>query len=120
MTRVIGEKRARKIWFMLRRLSAQEALEWGLMNKIVPAGQLRNEVRAWAAWTSAPPPASWRRSAGPLPQPRPTSALPAHPVGHPDPDSLLGTHEAAGVPDLRGASGTHQPADVVRRTEFAD
>lgn len=48
LARVIGEKRAREIWFMLRRLSAQEALDWGLVNKVVPADQLKAEVRAWA------------------------------------------------------------------------
>ncbi|HET7399866.1 MAG TPA: enoyl-CoA hydratase-related protein [Intrasporangium sp.] len=48
LARVVGEKRAREIWFMLRRLSAQEALDWGLVNKVVPAEQLRAEVRAWA------------------------------------------------------------------------
>jgi naphthoate synthase len=48
LARVIGEKRTREMWFMLRRLSAQEALDWGLVNKVVPADQLRAEVRAWA------------------------------------------------------------------------
>lgn len=48
LARVVGEKRAREIWFMLRRLSAQEAQEWGLVNKVVPADQLHTEVRAWA------------------------------------------------------------------------
>jgi 2-ketocyclohexanecarboxyl-CoA hydrolase len=48
LARVVGEKRAREMWFMLRRLSAQEALEWGLVNKVVPAAQLRDEVRAYA------------------------------------------------------------------------
>jgi 2-ketocyclohexanecarboxyl-CoA hydrolase len=33
---------------MLRRLTAVEALEWGLVNKVVPAAELRAEVRAWA------------------------------------------------------------------------
>jgi naphthoate synthase len=48
LARVVGEKRARELWFMLRRLSAQEALDWGLVNKVVPAAALRDEVRAWA------------------------------------------------------------------------
>jgi 2-ketocyclohexanecarboxyl-CoA hydrolase len=48
LARVIGEKRTRELWFMLRRLTAQEALDWGLVNKVVPADQLRAEVRAWA------------------------------------------------------------------------
>ena len=48
LARVVGEKRAREIWFMLRRLSAEEALDWGLVNRVVPAAELRNEVRTWA------------------------------------------------------------------------
>jgi naphthoate synthase len=48
LARVVGEKRAREIWFMLRRLSAEEALDWGLVNKVVPADELHDEVRAWA------------------------------------------------------------------------
>ncbi|MFD0311007.1 enoyl-CoA hydratase-related protein [Streptomyces sp. NPDC127119] len=48
LARVVGEKRARELWFMLRRLSAEEALDWGLVNKVVPAGELRTAVRAWA------------------------------------------------------------------------
>lgn len=49
LARVIGEKRAREIWFMLRRLSAEEALDWGLVNKVVPAADLKDAVREWAA-----------------------------------------------------------------------
>jgi 2-ketocyclohexanecarboxyl-CoA hydrolase len=48
LARVVGEKRTRELWFMLRRLTATEALEWGLVNKVVPAAELRAEVRAWA------------------------------------------------------------------------
>jgi 2-ketocyclohexanecarboxyl-CoA hydrolase len=48
MARAVGEKRAREIWFLCRKYSAQQALEWGLANKVVPADQLRKEVRAWA------------------------------------------------------------------------
>ncbi|GLZ48142.1 1,4-dihydroxy-2-naphthoyl-CoA synthase [Actinomycetospora sp. NBRC 106375] len=48
LARVVGEKRAREIWFMLRRLSAQEALDWGLVNRVVPAADLRDEVRRYA------------------------------------------------------------------------
>src|ERR1700722_1543476 len=48
LARVVGEKRTRELWFMLRRLTAAEALEWGLVNKVVPAAELRAEVRAWA------------------------------------------------------------------------
>jgi 2-ketocyclohexanecarboxyl-CoA hydrolase len=48
MARAIGEKRAREIWFLCRKYSPAQALEWGLVNKVVPADQLRAEVRAWA------------------------------------------------------------------------
>ena len=45
---MVGEKSAREIWFLCRRYSAQQAYEWGLANKVVPADQLKSEVRAWA------------------------------------------------------------------------
>jgi naphthoate synthase len=48
LTRVVGEKKAREIWFLCRQYSAQEALEMGLVNKVVPAAQLMDEARAWA------------------------------------------------------------------------
>jgi 2-ketocyclohexanecarboxyl-CoA hydrolase len=48
MARAIGEKRAREIWFLCRQYDAQQAVDWGLANKAVPADQLMAEVRAWA------------------------------------------------------------------------
>ncbi len=48
LARIIGEKRMREIWFLCRQYDAEQALEWGLVNKVVPADELRNEVRAWA------------------------------------------------------------------------
>jgi naphthoate synthase len=48
LARVIGEKRTREIWFLCRQYSAEQAEAWGLVNKVVPAGQLRAEVRSWA------------------------------------------------------------------------
>jgi naphthoate synthase len=48
MARIIGEKRAREVWFLCRRYSAQQALEWGLVNAVVPLPELRAEVRRWA------------------------------------------------------------------------
>jgi dihydroxynaphthoic acid synthetase len=48
LTRVVGEKKAREIWFLCRQYSAQEALEMRLVNKVVPAAQLMDEARAWA------------------------------------------------------------------------
>lgn len=47
LTRVVGEKKAREIWFLCRQYSAQEALEMGLVNKVVPANKLDEEVNKW-------------------------------------------------------------------------
>ncbi|MDP6709454.1 MAG: enoyl-CoA hydratase-related protein [Alphaproteobacteria bacterium] len=49
LARVVGEKKAREIWYMCRRYSAQEALEMGLVNKVVPDDELDDEVAAWCA-----------------------------------------------------------------------
>jgi 2-ketocyclohexanecarboxyl-CoA hydrolase len=48
LARVVGEKRAREIWFLCRQYDAAQALEWGLINKIVPAAELQAETRRWA------------------------------------------------------------------------
>jgi naphthoate synthase len=48
LARIVGEKRAREIWFLCRRYDAQTAERWGLVNRVVPAGELRAEVRRWA------------------------------------------------------------------------
>ncbi|PID89332.1 MAG: 1,4-dihydroxy-2-naphthoyl-CoA synthase, partial [Bacteroidia bacterium] len=45
---IVGQKKAREIWFMCRQYSAQEALEMGLVNTVVPFDELENEVVAWA------------------------------------------------------------------------
>ena len=47
LARVVGEKRAREIWFLCRRYSAAEAYAMGLINKVVPAAELDAEVEAW-------------------------------------------------------------------------
>ena len=48
LARVVGEKKAREIWYFCRQYTAEEAREMGLVNKVVPAGQLMAEARAWA------------------------------------------------------------------------
>lgn len=48
LARVVGQKKAREIWFMCRQYSATEALEMGLVNKVVPLAQLEDEVVDWA------------------------------------------------------------------------
>jgi 2-ketocyclohexanecarboxyl-CoA hydrolase len=49
LSHVVGEKKAREIWYLCRRYSAREALDMGLVNKVVPDDQLDAEVAAWAA-----------------------------------------------------------------------
>lgn len=49
LARVVGEKKAREIWYMCRRYTAAEAVEMGLCNKAVPADELDAEVDAWCA-----------------------------------------------------------------------
>jgi 2-ketocyclohexanecarboxyl-CoA hydrolase len=49
LARVIGEKRAREMWFLCRRYSAAEALAMGLVNAVVPDDRLDAEVDAWCA-----------------------------------------------------------------------
>ena len=47
MARTIGLKRAKEIWFLCRQYGAQEALEWGLVNQVVPLADLEAETVAW-------------------------------------------------------------------------
>ncbi|MEI8251971.1 MAG: 1,4-dihydroxy-2-naphthoyl-CoA synthase [Synechococcus sp. ELA057] len=48
LARVVGQRKAREIWFLCRRYSAAEALEMGLVNAVVPLEQLQQEGVAWA------------------------------------------------------------------------
>ena len=48
LARVVGEKKAREIWFWCRQYSAAEALGMGLVNAVVPAADLMEEAMAWA------------------------------------------------------------------------
>jgi 2-ketocyclohexanecarboxyl-CoA hydrolase len=47
LARVVGEKKAREIWYLCRRYTAAEALAMGLVNAVVPPGQLDAEVQKW-------------------------------------------------------------------------
>ena len=47
LARVIGEKRAREMWFLCRRYTAHEALEMGLINRVVAEDELDAEVARW-------------------------------------------------------------------------
>ncbi len=47
LARVVGEKKAREIWYMCKRYSAREALDMGLVNAVFPDDQLDQEVQNW-------------------------------------------------------------------------
>ncbi|MBE3555854.1 MAG: 1,4-dihydroxy-2-naphthoyl-CoA synthase [Firmicutes bacterium] len=48
LARVVGEKRAREIWYLCRQYTAQEAYQMGMVNKVVPLDRLMEEAYAWA------------------------------------------------------------------------
>ena len=48
LARHVGQKKAREIWFMCRQYDAQEALEMGLVNTVVPVDELEAETVSWA------------------------------------------------------------------------
>lgn len=48
LARIVGHKKAREIWYLCRQYSAQEALEMGLVNKVVPFEELESETVNWA------------------------------------------------------------------------
>ena len=45
MARIVGQKKAREIWFLCRMYSAQEALDMGLVNTVVPLADLEKETK---------------------------------------------------------------------------
>ena len=47
LARVVGEKKAREMWYMCKRYSAKEALDMGLINAVVPDAELDAEVLRW-------------------------------------------------------------------------
>ncbi len=48
LARVVGQKKAREIWFLCEQYSAQDALAMGLVNKVVPLAMLEDETVAWS------------------------------------------------------------------------
>lgn len=48
LARIVGQKKAREIWFMCRQYTAKEAEDMGMVNKVVPYSQLEDECVAWA------------------------------------------------------------------------
>jgi naphthoate synthase len=47
LARQIGEKRAKEVWFLCRQYDARTALDWGLVNAVVPLDDLEDETIAW-------------------------------------------------------------------------
>ena len=47
LARTIGLKRAKEVWFLCRQYDAAQALEWGLVNTVVPLDDLETETVAW-------------------------------------------------------------------------
>ncbi len=47
LARLVGEKKAREIWYLCRQYSAADALAMGLVNAVVPAAELRAETEKW-------------------------------------------------------------------------
>ena len=48
LARIVGQKKAREIWYLCRQYSATQALEMGLVNAVVPVGELEKEGVKWA------------------------------------------------------------------------
>lgn len=47
MARIVGQKKAREIWFLCRQYNAQQALDMGLVNTVVPLARLEDETIQW-------------------------------------------------------------------------
>ena len=47
LARIVGHKKAREIWYLCRQYDAQEALDMGLVNTVVPYEQLEDETVKW-------------------------------------------------------------------------
>ena len=60
MARIIGQKRARELWFMCRFIDAPTALNWGLVNSVVPLKKLEEETVDWCREILAKSPMSIR------------------------------------------------------------
>jgi len=48
LARIVGHKKAREIWYLCRQYSAQQALEMGLVNTVVPLDKLEDEAMQWS------------------------------------------------------------------------
>jgi naphthoate synthase len=48
LARIVGQKKAREIWFLCRQYDAKQALDMGLVNTVVPLAELEKETMTWA------------------------------------------------------------------------
>ena len=48
LARMVGQKKAREIWFLCRQYTAQQALEMGMVNTVVPLEKLEEETLQWS------------------------------------------------------------------------
>src|SRR5258708_999869 len=85
LARIVGQKKAREIWFLCEQYDAQQALDMGLVNKVVPLADLEKETVAWCRKMLELSPLSLR-----LPKPG------LHAVD----DGLAGIQQLAGDPTL--------------------
>jgi len=60
LARIVGHKKAREIWFLCRQYNAQQALDMGLINTVVPLDQLEAEGIRWAQESLAKSPLAIR------------------------------------------------------------
>lgn len=48
LARIVGQKKAREIWYLCRQYNAEEAMQMGLVNKVVPLADLERETMQWS------------------------------------------------------------------------
>jgi naphthoate synthase len=48
LARIVGQKKAREIWYLCRQYDAKQAMEMGLVNKVVPLADLEKETLQWS------------------------------------------------------------------------
>lgn len=82
LARVVGEKKAREIWYLCRKYTAEEALQMGLVNKVVPPEKLEEEVE---------------KMCDTLLSHSPTSLKALKTSFNADSDSIRGIHSMAGI-----------------------
>ena len=64
LARIVGQKKAREIWFLCRRYDAEEALAMGLVNAVVPLAELEETVVAWCGADASAQPAGHAHAQG--------------------------------------------------------